>query len=83
MILEFQMFLDVVPTNDRPSLFDQHQRRVNQDENVTGNVEAAPEVAGLKTAALRLVSFHVASSIGVLDDVESARPTVPEDRSDD
>lgn len=79
VILASQMLFNVVPADDRTSFFDHHQRRVDENEDVPRDVESIPEVARFQAAPLCVISFHVASSIRVFNNVEEIRPAVPED----
>jgi hypothetical protein len=66
-----------------PRFLNQHQRRVDQDENVAGDVKSVPKVPGLQAASLCLVSLHIAPAVGIFNHIEQIRPTVPEESGDD
>lgn len=78
MFFDAQMLLNVVPRNDRSTLFDQHQRRVNEYKNVSGNVESLPVGTVIKAASFRQIQLIVAASVRIFDDVEQIGPRKPE-----
>lgn len=49
---------------------------------MTRDVKSIPEVTSLQAASFGFVSFHVASTVSVLDDVEDTCPTEPEESGD-
>jgi hypothetical protein len=50
---------------------------------VAGDVKSVPEVPSLQAPPFRLVSFHIAPAISILNHIEQIRPAVPEESGDD
>lgn len=82
VFLVAQMLANALPSDDRSCLFHQHQARVDQNEYMTGNVEAIPEVTSLQTIWFWVEATHIAASVDILDEIERFGPQKPEAGSD-